>query len=161
MVHRPRTNRSIVRSATVIAAAMALMPVGCDRRATPAPVADAGGTEAEAPPGNAVQNEMRVLHEAMRDAVTAIAQGHLGDVSIALHRVHAAREATEAAVESGAYRLPKGAEHLEEFRALDDAFHAQLEKLEAAAHANDSEATATQLGATLAKCNACHARFRP
>ena len=113
------------------------------------------------PPGvNAVQNEMRLLHEAMRDTVSALALGTLSTVPERLHAVHRARELTEHAVESGTYTLPKNAGQLPAFKALDESFHAELEKLADAASANDPVATATALGNVMGRCEGCHAQFR-
>jgi hypothetical protein len=137
-----------------------LVDSGCTRRADERASASVGADAA--PPGtNAVQAEMRLLHEAMRDSVTAIAFGRPAEIPERLHPVHAARERTEAALESGAYRLPKNADRLDAFRALDESFHDQLEKLVATAGSNDVEATASQLGVLIGTCNGCHVQFRP
>lgn len=120
---------------------------------SPAPAVSAEG-------GNAVQNEMRLLNTAMRDAVTAIAMDDLASIPGSLHRVHMAREVTDKAVASGAYKLPKNPDRVAEFRALDEAFHADLEKLLAASRAKDAKATAAQVGVVLGKCSGCHAEFR-
>ena len=77
-----------------------------------------------------------------------------------MHVVHGARELTEHAVESGAYKLSRNGDKLEAFKALDESFHAELEKLVAAARANDSIATSTALGAVMGRCEGCHAQFR-
>ena len=110
---------------------------------------------------NPVQNEMRLLREAMQGSVTAIANDDLGAIPAALHRVHRARAMTEAALESGSYRPPQNADQVQTFIAMDEAFHAELERLVAAASANDSPATARQLGVVLSQCSGCHSRFRP
>lgn len=132
-------------------AALAALAAGCHRDC-PAPD--------ELPPGNAVQNEMRLLHAAMRDTVSAIALGELSTIPERLHAVHHARELTEHALESGAYVLPKHADQRDAFEALDHAFHDQLEQLLAAAKANDPAATSAALGAVMARCDGCHAQFR-
>lgn len=108
----------------------------------------------------AVQNEMRLLHEAMRDSVTAIAMGTLDTIPESLHSVHRARELTEKALESGEYKLPKNGDKLAQFKELDEAFHVELEKLVAAAQSKSSQATATQLGVVLSKCDGCHTQYR-
>lgn len=110
---------------------------------------------------NAVQAEMRLLTEALRDSVTALGYGNLDAIPVSLHRVHEAREATEQALETGAYKLRKNAGDLKAFEALDEAFHGELEKLANEAKANDSAATGTQLGVVLSKCSGCHSQFRP
>jgi len=111
-------------------------------------------------PQNAVQNEMLLLEDAMRDSVTAIARDNLASIPQSLHRVHEAREATEHALETGTYVLHRNASRREDFEKMDRAFHAELEKLEETANTNDSAKTATQLGAVLTQCNGCHADFR-
>ena len=111
--------------------------------------------------GNAVQAEMRLLTSALRESVSALGDGNLDAIPTALHRVHRARDATDRALESGAYTLKKNASDLKEFQALDEAFHGELEKLLEKATANDAAATATQLGVVLSKCGGCHSRFRP
>lgn len=113
------------------------------------------------PPGvNAVQNEMRLLHEAMRDSVSALALGTLSTIPERLHGVHRARELTEKAIENRTYVLAKNGDQLAAFKALDQSFHGELEKLVAAASANDPIATATALGFVMSRCEACHAQFR-
>lgn len=137
----------------------ALLGLGCDRAAPPGPSGKVAADSALA--ANVVQSEMRLLHEAMRDAVTALALGRPGDIPASLERVDAARERTDEALESGTYVLPKNAARLDAFRALDESFHDQLAKLVAASRTNDVEATATQLGVVVGKCNGCHVQFRP
>ena len=51
--------------------------------------------EPTAPAANPVQNEMRLLTEAMRDTVSAIGLGDLSTIPHRLHEVHGARELTE------------------------------------------------------------------
>ena len=138
--------------------------MGCKRDCPPAPAPAPSATAPVAPdalpPGNAVQNEMRLLHEAMRDTVSAIALGQLSTIPERLHAVHEARELTEKALEGGTYKLPKNADQLEAFKALDESFHADLEKLLAGATANDPVATSTALGTVMSRCEGCHALYR-
>lgn len=116
----------------------------------------------ELPEGvNAVQNEMRLLHEAMRDSVTAVANNDLAAIPHAIHRVHQARGMTDAAIQSGSYRPPQNGDQIEQFLATDEAFHQELVVLVRAANANDSAATGQQLGVVLSRCNGCHSQFRP
>jgi hypothetical protein len=109
---------------------------------------------------NAVQNEMRLLHEALRDTVSAIALDTLSTIPERLDAVHRARELTEHAIESGTYKLSRNGDQLEAFEALDESFHTELEKLTAAAKANDPNATSTALGTVMGRCAGCHAQFR-
>ncbi len=140
---------------------MALLGSACCNRYTPQSAPAVAAQNAAVPKVNVVQSEMRLLDEAMRDSVTAIAFGRLDEIPASLRRVHAARERTDEALENGRYRLPKNVERLETFRALDEAFHDQLEKLVVTARTGDAEATATQFGVVIGKCNSCHVQFRP
>lgn len=158
-----------MKSAALHFAVLASLVTGCKRDCPPAPAPTESATSAarpaaspdKLPPGvNAVQNEMRLLHEAMRDTVSAIALDKLSTIPELLHGVHRARALTEHAVESGTYELPKNANQLEAFKALDESFHEELEKLLAAATANDPAATATAVGAVMGRCAGCHAQFR-
>ncbi len=162
-----------MRSAALLLASFAVLSTACRRDcpappattappASPAPAAPAlAASPDQLPPGvNAVQNEMRLLHEAMRDSVSAIALGKLSEIPERLHAVHRARALTEHALETGSYVLPKNADQLAAFKALDDAFHGELEKLVEAATANDPVATGTALGSVMSRCEGCHAMFR-
>jgi cytochrome c556 len=108
----------------------------------------------------AVQNEMRLLLEALRNTVTAIAMSTLETIPGSLQSVDHARELTEKAVESGEYKLPKNGDKLAEFKELDEAFHGELAKLVAASQSKNAQATATQLGVVLSKCDGCHTQYR-
>lgn len=55
-----------------------------------------------------------------------------------MRRVDRARELTEKAVEEKRYVLPKNPDKLDVFKAKDDAFHGELEKLVAASKSNDA-----------------------
>lgn len=161
-----RFSSTMHASAPVLfAIAVAALAAGCKRECPPpsstATTASLPASPDKLPPGvNAVQNEMRLLHEAMRDTVTAIALDNLSTIPERLHAVHRARELTEQAVESGTYKLPRNGDQLEAFKALDDSFHAELEKLVAGATANDPVATSTAFGAVMGRCAGCHAQFR-
>ncbi len=148
--------------------ALAVTAAGCkgahdtpSTNATPTPAHEEHTVVDAAPAANAVQSEMLLLTEAMRDSVTAIGYGRLGDIPEAVERVHHAKEATEQALESGNYKLRKNGDDLKGFTELDEAFHGELEKLVEKAKANDAVATSTQLGVVLSKCDGCHSRFRP
>lgn len=112
-------------------------------------------------PANPVQAEMRLLNEAARDWVTAIAQRELGSIPPGISRVHAARLVTEAALKRGAYAPPKGgAVVLDAFVRQDDAFHGELVRLLEAAKANDLRSATKQLGVVLEGCTSCHMAYR-
>ena len=130
--------------------------------ATSSPSASATAAPDRVPAGiTAVQNEMRLLHEAMRNCVTAVAYGTLDSIPESLHTVHRARELTEKALESGEYKLPKNPQKLATFKELDEQFHGELEKLVAIATSKDGAATGSQVGVVLSKCSGCHAQFKP
>lgn len=155
----------------VLSAAVVLVAAGCQKSSShdhgaPPPVAPppaaapVPAAPAVAPPANAVQAEMRALHEATRDWVTAIANNDLASIPPGISRVHSARMVTEQAVEAGAYRPPKESDNLEAFKQVDTAFHDELVKLLRASKANDLPAATKQLGVVLEGCTACHQRFR-
>ena len=130
--------------------------------ATSSPTVSATASPDVVPAGiTAVQNEMRLLHEAMRSCVTALAYGTLDAIPEGLHTVHRARELTENALESGSYKLPKNPEKLATFKNLDEQFHVELEKLAAVATSKDGAATGRQVGVVLSQCSGCHAQFKP
>jgi len=119
------------------------------------------GHAAPPPPGtNPVQHEMRLLHDAMRDSVTAIANGDVKSIPESLHRVHAAKEATEAALESGTYKPPKNGDKIARFKELDGSFHRDLEGLVGNAARGDVPGTAIAFGKAMTACEGCHGEFR-
>jgi cytochrome c556 len=126
-----------------------------------APAAPAAAPADAQPPGNVVQTEMRMLTSILEQTVRGIGVGDVRPIEHELHRLHEAKEATEAALKSGAYKLPKNPEGLEQFEAMDEAFHEQLGALVTASRANDVPAAAEAVGAILRGCPACHAAFRP
>ena len=110
--------------------------------------------------GNPVQNEMKLLSTALEGAVRRIGQGDVRPVEHDLHRVHAAKEATEKALHGGQYRLPKNPDQVERFHTLDEAFHRDLERLVHASQQNDVDAAAKALGELIQSCQGCHSQFR-
>jgi cytochrome c556 len=126
-----------------------------------APAEPAAPSPDALPPGNVVQTEMRMLTSILEQTVRGIGVGDVRPIEHELHRLHEAKAATEAALESGAYKLPKNPEGLEQFKAMDEAFHEQLGALVTASRANDVPAAAEALGAIVRGCPACHAAFRP
>ncbi len=109
---------------------------------------------------NPVQVEMRLLSDAMRTAVDGIAAGDVRRLPAQLHAVHLAAGDTRSAIEKGEYMLPAGADQLESFLALDEAFHRDLIKMVQAAKSNDVAATAEHFGALMNRCHGCHEQFR-
>ncbi|MCC6874378.1 MAG: cytochrome c [Sandaracinaceae bacterium] len=119
------------------------------------------GADEPLPPGvNPVQAEMRALTDALQATVRGIGAGDVRAVEHDLHRVHAARERTDAALAAGTYRPPVHPERLDRFRELDAAFHADLERLAGASHRNDVPAAADAFGAVMRGCPRCHAEHR-
>lgn len=127
--------------------------------APPAPPA-AAGADCAAPTGaNPVQTEMRRLECALAQAVVAIGRDDLPAIAHQLHVVHAAKEATAAAIAAGTWAPATG--DVKAFVALDEAFHGELEALVEASMARDHGSAAAALGRTLGACQGCHAAFRP
>jgi|GEM_PF-862450 len=133
----------------LLAASLALFGVAATSSAAPNPKAP-----------NPVQHEMQLLQTAMQDAVAAIANGDVRGLPKKLHAVHLASGDTKKKVKSGAYRLPHNAERVDEFIALDDAFHTEMIQMVKAAKKNDVATTAQHFGGLMNRCNACHAVFK-
>jgi hypothetical protein len=110
--------------------------------------------------GNPVQQEMKLLTAALEAAVRSVGLGDVRGVEHELHRVHAAKQATEAALRDGRYRTPLNPERLDRFHELDEAFHHQLERLVEVSRSNDVQGTAKALGEILLSCQGCHQEFR-
>lgn len=122
----------------------------------------AGCRESHRPPfANPVQAEMRVLTEILELTVRSVGARDVRPIEHELHRLHAAKEATTAAIRDGSYKLPKNAADVAGFEAMDEAFHTDLEKLVVASRANDVQAAAAALGSLVRACEGCHATFRP
>jgi cytochrome c556 len=145
-----------MKTLSILSCLLATLGVACEQRKQ----AGAPAPGALAAPQNPVQAEMRLLHEATRDWVTAIAQNQLAAIPTGISRVHAARMVTEQALATGEYRPPKAGADLEQFKKQDEAFHDELVKLLRAAKANDLVAATRQLGTVLEGCTSCHAKFR-
>src|SRR5690606_15607036 len=114
-----------------------------------------------APSGqNPVQHEMRLLHQTMLQAVTAIGNGDVRPVAKALHVLHGAKEQTEKALRAGTYTPPKNGDALARFIELDEAFHDRLVPLVAKSKEDDVPGAAAALGKVLEACHGCHTEFR-
>ena len=118
------------------------------------------GSAALPAPGNAVQTEMRMLTSILEATVRAIGARDVRPIEHELHRLHAAKEATTAALRDGSYKLPKNPDQVDAFVAMDEAFHEHLGALVLASRANDIPRTADALGAILRGCEGCHVTFR-
>lgn len=109
---------------------------------------------------NAVQHEMRLLDEAMRTTLTLIANDQLEGIPDQIQTVHPAREITMEALEKGEYELPKNADRMEEFEALDEAFHDDLKALLEASREDDLEGATDAYGDIVQGCTNCHTEYR-
>ena len=109
---------------------------------------------------NPVQLEMRLLDEAIRVSITAIANDAPQAAVPALERVHGARMETEAYLHSGQYAPLADHDSLEAFAAEDEAFHHRLEEYAEALKAGRADAAAAALGPLMQSCVGCHQRFR-
>lgn len=137
---------------------------GCEAAPAASPAAEADSVATAPAPAqalNPVQHEMRLLDEAIRTSITAIANNTPQVAVERIHAVHAARTETEAFLHSGQYAPLASHDTLAAFAAADGAFHVQLEGYAEALSAGDLERAAGALGPMLQSCVACHERFRP
>jgi hypothetical protein len=137
----------------------AAVAIACHGPGAHAPVGR-GQSAGPVPAANPVQSEMRLLTRALEAAVRGVGAGDVRAAEHELHHVHAAKEATEAALREGRYRPPKNPDRLDHFRERDEAFHRDLEGLAEASHRNDVSAAAEALGVVMRGCQGCHAEFR-
>lgn len=114
----------------------------------------------EGEPQNPLQVEMRALTAFMQLAIVAVANDTLELIPPAISRLHGTIEDTQEALKAGRMTLPKNAEDVEGFLAMDDAFHDQLVALLQAARDDDVARASMQLSALVMGCNTCHARYR-
>jgi cytochrome c556 len=110
---------------------------------------------------NPVQTEMRLMTKILEGTVAAIGARDVRSIEEQLHGLHAAKQATTAAVNDGTYKLPKNPDDVAGFLAMDEAFHRDLGALVIASRANDVPAAAEALGTLVRGCQDCHARYRP
>jgi len=145
--------------------------LGCDRKQATSSSASGSAHGSAVPhgsaessplpaPGNPVQTEMRMLTSILEATVRAIGARDVRAIEHELHRLHAAKEATTAALRNGSYKLPKNPEQVATFVAMDEAFHEHLGALVVASQANDIPRTAEALGAIVRGCEGCHVMFR-
>lgn len=109
---------------------------------------------------NSLISEMRILDGVFREVVSAVALGDGAAVHKALEAMHGTMEKTHEGVHSGAVRIPKNADRLEEFVKMDKGFHSDLEKLAHAAHMNNSKSMLDLTRKLLDGCVNCHQTFR-
>jgi cytochrome c556 len=104
--------------------------------------------------------EMLRLDEAVMQIASAVAVGDGDRVVVALEPVHGTMEKTHEGVRGGTVKLSRNADRMEEFMAMDKAFHEEIEKLEKAARKNDVDTMLTQTKKMLDGCVGCHKMFR-
>ena len=164
----PRPLRHVAGIAFLLLACVLLL-CACSGEPEPEPGApradvavDSAATEGEVQDtvSNPVQREMRLLDEAVRISITAIANDAPQAAVPALERVHAARTETEAFLHSGQYAPHADHDTLEAFAAEDAAFHHRLEEFAGALQAGQTETAAGALGPLMQTCVTCHQRFR-
>jgi hypothetical protein len=115
----------------------------------------------ELPEGvNVVQNEMRLLDEAMRTTLTLIANDQLDGIPAQIKKVHPARQLTEEAIEKGLYQTPKNPDKVDEFVALDNEFHDDLKGLLKASKSDDLQMATEKFGDLVQGCTTCHTQYR-
>jgi cytochrome c556 len=154
----------MIRIALVLAFVLGCKAKDCPKQEcpppAPAPAAPtAAPVDAEAP-GNVVQTEMRLMTKILEATVRGIGAGDVSGIDEQLHELHAAKEATEAAVKSGTYKLAKNPDSVAAFTAMDEAFHAHLGALVKASRANDVAGASEALGQIMRGCHGCHTTFR-
>ncbi|MFU8804728.1 MAG: hypothetical protein ACNA8W_13015 [Bradymonadaceae bacterium] len=109
---------------------------------------------------NVVQHEMQLLTAAMQNILRHIADDNLAAVPLEIGKVHPVYELTHEAIEKGLYRPPFNPDQIEEFKAMDDAFHNDLVALVRASRGDDLQVAATTYGKLVEGCTGCHAQFR-
>jgi cytochrome c556 len=154
----------MIRIALVFAFVVGCKAKDCPKQecppAAPAPTPTTAASADADVPGNVVQTEMRLMTKILEATVRGIGAGDVSGIDEQLHELHAAKQATEAAVKSGAYRLPKNPEGAAAFTAMDEAFHEHLGALVKASRANDVPGASEALGQIMRGCPGCHAAFR-
>lgn len=152
-----------------LAASLLALLISCSKPQGP-PTAFTTEPQATAPAAapehgaSALKTEMALLASAMRVTVDGIGSGDLSGVEPALTAVHAAREATEAALRSGTLAVPPAvAPDLPSahFAELDQQFHELLVELLTASRRQDTPAAIDALGRVLHGCRTCHELYRP
>ena len=109
---------------------------------------------------NPLLDEMVKLNAVFRDVVSGVSLGNGVRVHEALEVMHGTMERTQKGVHHGTVTLPKNADHVKEFFALDKQFHQKLEALAHAAHKNDQNAMLMITKDLLDRCVQCHRMFR-
>ena len=117
--------------------------------------------EKQAPQGkNPLMEEMVILDSAFREVVSAISLGDGARVNTALESMHGTMEKTHEGLHSGAVKIPRNSDRVNDFVQMDKDFHRDLEALAQAARDNDQPAMLTMTKKLLDGCVNCHKTFR-
>jgi len=109
---------------------------------------------------DAVKHEMRLLDKAFKNLIDSLLLDTPEAIEAPFHDVHRAKMATEKALHAGKVKLPKNGDKLDEFVAMDEAFHGKLKKLLGAAGRKDRKGIEASAHDILGGCVQCHNRFR-
>jgi cytochrome c556 len=109
---------------------------------------------------NPLIEEMVKLDAVFREVVSGVALDDADRVRKAVESMHGSMEKTHQGVHRGTVKITKNADRIEDFVKLDRQFHADLEKLEAAAGKNDRTAMMRLTKKLLDQCVTCHRGFR-
>ncbi len=104
--------------------------------------------------------EMKVLEDAMRDMVSAIADADGVIVVKAVESLREPGEKTHQALRAGTISLPKNGDRMDDFQRSYDSFHAHIEALGRAGSRNNVEAMLALTKQLLENCVACHRTYR-
>lgn len=113
-----------------------------------------------APAEDAVKHEMRLLDKAFKNLIDSLLLDAPEAIEAPFHDVHRAKMATEKALKAGKVKLPKNGDKLDEFVALDEAFHGKLKRLLGAARKKDRKGIKNSVHEIVDACVQCHSRFR-
>lgn len=109
---------------------------------------------------NPIKDEMIALKGAFDVLNESVILCRSDGVVEAFHGLHEKRAATEKALEEGTVKPPRNAAQLDKFLARDEAFHALVEEVVAAAAKDDLDVLKVKSAAMRDACIACHSEFR-
>ena len=112
------------------------------------------------PAADALKHEMSLLDKAFKNLIDSLLLDTPEAIEAPFHDVHRAKMATEKALHAGKVKLPKNGDKLDEFVALDEAFHRKLKRLLGAAGRKDRKGIKASAHDILGGCVQCHSRFR-
>ncbi|MDH4227608.1 MAG: hypothetical protein OEV59_07685 [Deltaproteobacteria bacterium] len=114
----------------------------------------------EAADNAALKKEMQLLDAAYKNLVNAVVLNDAASIEEPFHEVHAAKAATEKALENGEIKLPKNTSKIKLFKELDESFHLEIESLLDAAKAKNEIKIRDSAKRLLDGCVKCHSIFR-